>query len=300
MKCLVTGGSGFIGSHLAHFLVEKGHEVVVVDKVSPLKPIKKVKYHRFCIKEIDKMDKFFDVDYVFHLAAQTSIPFSILNPAEVFAANLLGTINVLELCRLTKVKRLVFSSTSAVYGEINKPPLREDMPTQCLNPYSQSKLSAEKIISLYHSLYGIPAISLRYFNVYGENQAHDNPYCPVISIFLEQKRKNLPLTITGDGSQKRDFINVKDVVRANYLAAFTKDESCLGQVFNIGSGKCISIKEIADLISSDQKYIGKRKAEIDFSLANISKAKRLLGFTPSISVHDWINNDTNLPAPVEY
>jgi UDP-glucose 4-epimerase len=185
----------------------------------------------------------------------------------------------------------MYSSTSSGYG-MNSYPNVETQPDDCLNPYSASKVAAEKFCKMYTDLYGLKTVVFRYFNVYGERSPVFGQYAPVIGIFLKQKNEGQPLTIVGDGSQRRDFIHVKDVAAANILAA-TADipEEYYGQVFNIGSSDSISIQEIANLISDDQVYIPKREGEMETTFANIDKAKEILGWTPKINVSDWIREN---------
>ena len=230
---------------------------------------------------------FTDVDYVFHLAAESRLQPAIENPIEAVQKNCVGTATILQCAREAGVKRFVYSSTSSAYGN-NPYPNVETQPDDCLNPYSASKAAGEKFCKMYYDLYGLETVVLRYFNVFGERSPARGQYAPVIGIFERQSEAGESLTLVGDGSQKRDFIHVKDVARANYIAATASLDNHLGEVFNIGSGKNYSIKEIADTISSNQVNIPMRDGEMDTTLADITKAQSILKWNPEIDVLDWI------------
>ena len=291
-KVLVTGGAGFIGSNLVDALLEQGHMVVCVDNESASN--EEFYWNRDAINiKADVTDYkimrncMTDIDYVFHLAAESR-----LQPAiEAIVKNCVGTTTVLQCAREAGVKKVMYSSTSSGYG-MNSYPNVETQPDDCLNPYSASKVAAEKFCKMYTDLYGLKTVVFRYFNVYGERSPVFGQYAPVIGIFLKQKNEGQPLTIVGDGSQRRDFIHVKDVAAANILAATTDiPDEYYGQVFNVGSSNSISIQEIADLISNDQVYIPKREGEMETTFANIDKVKEVLGWTPKIDVSDWIREN---------
>ena len=294
MISLVTGGAGFIGSNLVDYLLEQGHQVVCVDNESA--DNNHFHWNDNAINiNCDITDYkglkncFTNVDYVFHLAAESRLQPAIKNPIEAVEKNCVGTAVVLQCAREAGVKRFVYSSTSSGYGN-NPYPNVETQPDDCLNPYSASKVSAEKFCKMYSDLYGLETVVLRYFNVFGERSPTRGQYAPVIGIFQRQKDSGEPITIVGDGSQRRDFIYVRDVARANYNAAtipFHKDY--LGQVFNVGSGKCYSIQQIADSISDNQVYIPKRDGEMDTTFADITKIEKVLGWNPEVDVIDWIN-----------
>ena len=294
---LITGGAGFIGSNLADQLLEMGHRVCVVDNeysdAHDQFYWNENTYNVNCdIRDYKTLKNcMHGVDYVFHLAAEARIQPAIKNPIEAVSINSLGTCTVLQCAREAGVKKVMYSSTSSGYG-LNPHPNVETQPDDCLNPYSASKVAAEKFCKMYTDLYGLKTVVFRYFNVYGERSPVFGQYAPVIGIFLKQKNEGQPLTIVGDGSQRRDFIHVKDVAAANILAA-TADipEEYYGQVFNIGSSDSISIQEIANLISDDQVYIPKREGEMETTFANIDKAKEILGWTPKINVSDWIREN---------
>jgi UDP-glucose 4-epimerase len=289
MKSIVTGGCGFIGSHLVDKLVELGHQVIVLDRVHPTYKNKGAQYYlqdlsnNYC----EFLHYFNGVNNVFHLASEVSIPYCVEKPNESMSNNVLSTMNVLECSRIHKVNKFIFSSTSAVYGNSLFLPSVETNPVECLNTYSISKYSGEQLCRMYYNLYGLKTIIFRYFNVYGERQHKTGQYAPVMSIFMRQKQNNEPLTIIGDGYQTRDFVHVSDVVTANVLAS-QKDVDRYGEVFNVGTGLGTKIEDIADLISSYQIKIAERPGEVLHSRADISKIKNIFGWNYSKNVLDWI------------
>lgn len=289
MKSLVTGGSGFIGSNLVNKLIEIGHDVIVLDRVHPKLKNKHATYYLQDLSEryTKYVHLFESVDNVFHLASDVSIPYCVENPNESMANNTISTLNVLECSRIHNVSKFMFSSTSAVYGNTFFIPSFETNQVQCLNTYSISKYTGEQLCKMYYDLYGLKTIVFRYFNVYGEGQHKTGQYAPVMSIFSNQKSKGEPLTVIGDGHQTRDFIHVSDVVLANILAA-QKELKIYGEVYNVGTGVGIEIKQIADLISSYQISIEERPGEVLHSRASIDKIKNDLGWNYSINVLDWI------------
>jgi len=293
-KSLVTGGCGFIGSHIVDYLMYLNHDVVVVDNHSAdndeFYERPGVEYHREDITDYSAMSAVMEgVDYVFHLAAESRLQPAIKNPIDAVTRNCVGTTVLLQAARNACVRRFVYSSTSSGYGN-NPAPSVETQPDDCLNPYSASKVAAEKFCKMYTNLYGLDTVCLRYFNVFGERSPTRGQYAPVIGIFDRQKAAGEPLTIVGDGSQKRDFVYVGDVARANYLASIMPLKGHNGEVFNVGSGKNYSIQEIADLISPEQKYIPKREGEMETTLANIDKIRSVIGWKPEVDVLEWINN----------
>ena len=294
MISLVTGGAGFIGSNLVDYLLSKGHEVVCVDNESAECNDKFYWNPNAINVKADVTDYkamknvFTGVDYVFHFAAESRLQPAIKNPIEAVYKNCVGTTTVLQCAREAGVKRLVYSSTSSGYG-FNPSPNIETQPDDCLNPYSASKVAAEKFCKMYSDLYGLETVVLRYFNVFGERSPTRGQYAPVIGIFQRQKDAGEPLTIVGDGTQRRDFIYVGDVARANELAALmpgVKDH--LGEVFNVGSGINYSVQEIADAISDNQTYIPKRDGEMETTWSNIDKVNKVIGWKPEVDVLEWI------------
>lgn len=296
MKSLVTGGAGFIGSNLVDALIKLGHEVIVIDNESAESNEEfywnsQAKNYKYNICDYKNTRPLYDgVDYVFHLASEARIQLAILNPIESVYNNCVGTVTVLQCAREAGVKKVVYSSTSSAYGK-NVPPCVEDMKEDCLNPYSISKVSGEKLCTIYNNLYGLGTIIFRYFNVYGERQPLKGHYAPVVGLFLRQKKNKEPLTIIGDGEQRRDFTHVSDVVQANILAATVDvDDKFYGQLYNVGCGKNYSINEIANAISDNQINIPPRIGESRITLANNSKLKDVFGWEPKVNLMDWIEN----------
>ena len=295
MISLVTGGAGFIGSNLVDYLIQQGHEVICVDNESAECNDKFYWNDKACniigdITDYDFIKNCFkDVDYVFHLAAESRLQPAIKNPIEAVYKNCVGTTTILQCAREAGVKRFIYSSTSSGYG-FNPSPNVETQPDDCLNPYSASKVAAEKFCKMYSDLYGLETVVLRYFNVFGERSPRRGQYAPVIGIFDRQRLSGEALTIVGDGTQRRDFIYVGDVANANLIAAeATLDKKYFGQVFNIGSGINYSVQEIADAISDNQTYIPKREGEMETTWSNIEKASEVLGWKPEVDVLEWIN-----------
>ncbi len=295
---LVTGAAGFIGSNLVDYLLDKGHQVIAVDDESAnndnfywndksINVKGDITDYAFMKNVISR-----NVTYVFHLAAESRLQSAIDNPIEAVRKNSLGTTVMLQCAREAGVKRFIYSSTSSGYGN-NPWPNDETQPDDCLNPYSASKVSGEKFCKMYYDLYGLETVSLRYFNVFGERCPTKGQYAPVIGIFERQKEEGKSLTIVGTGEQRRDFVHVKDVARANYLASIMPikkgGHDYGGEVFNVGSGKNYSIKEIADAISDNQVFLPKRDGEMDYTFANIDKITSVLGWEPEVNVMDWLN-----------
>ena len=297
MISLVTGGAGFIGSNLVDYLLKQGHTVVSVDNESA----NNEKFYwthengmalnvKGDITDYKFMKNVFTgVDFVFHLAAESRLQPAIENPIGAVEKNCVGTTVMLQCAREAGVKRFVYSSTSSAYGN-NPYPNVETQPDDCLNPYSASKAAGEKFCKMYTDLYGLETVILRYFNVFGQRSPTRGQYAPVIGIFQRQKEAGEPLTLVGDGSQKRDFIHVEDVARANYIAATAELGDHIGEVFNIGSGKNYSIKDIADVISDNQIFIPKRSGEMETTLADITKVESVMGWKPEIDVLEWIKS----------
>lgn len=291
---VVFGGAGFIGSNLVDELMAQGHEVLVFDnfsegKMSNLERWKnneRLSVVRGDIRDFDLVKRVVDhKEWVFHLAAMSRIQPSITDPLLAFSQNYMGTANVLEACRQAGVKRVVYSASSSAYGLKNPLPNTEDMPTDCLNPYSLSKKGGEELCELYHRLYGLSTVSLRYFNVYGPRHQEEGSYATVIAVFRRQKRLGQPMTIVGDGDQRRDFTFVGDVVRANIMAAMNYEANGL---FNIGTGTNYSINQVAEMIMGDKMNIPPRPAEARLTLASIKKAREVLGWKPNVSLQEGL------------
>jgi UDP-glucose 4-epimerase len=291
MNCLVTGGAGFIGSNLVDKLIDLGHNVICIDNESAecheqfyWNP--KASNYKYDICDYDKIENLFNgVDYVFHIASDARIQPAILNPKKSIQSNAIGTANVLELSRLAKVKKFVYSSTSSAYGKKSILPNIETQASDPLTPYSAAKVFGENLARVYYNLYGLETVSLRYFNVYGDRQPLKGQYAPVIGLFLKQYHEGKPLTVVGDGSQRRDFTHISDVVQANILASEIKDG--FGEVYNIGYGSNYSILDIANMISNDIKFIPSRVGEVQETLASNSKFKDLTGWMPKVSLIEW-------------
>jgi UDP-glucose 4-epimerase len=289
MKVIVTGGAGFIGSNIVDKLVELGNEVVVIDNESATSNDffyhnDKATYFKYDIAEYDLIRPLFDnTDYVFHLAAESRIQPTIENPLLAVRTNVQGTATILQCARESGVKKVMYSSTSSAYGR-NTPPLVETMPDDCLNPYSVSKVSGEKICHMYTELFGLQTIVFRYFNIYGPREPSKGPYAPVVRLFLRQKEDGEALTIVGDGQQRRDFTHVSDVVNAN-IKAMKSD--CTG-LYNIGTGKNHSVIDLARMISDTVKFIPQRMGEAKITLADNSKAQKELHWEPKVQLEDYI------------
>lgn len=290
---LVTGGCGFIGSHIVDRLVEEGHRVRVIDDLSALENSEfyyneKAEYWKKDISKDDCSDIFNNADWVFHLAARSRIQPTVKSPGECFEVNVVGTQRVLEWSRIAGAEKFVYSSTSSLYGHQNSIPFNPNMPADCLNPYSMSKWMGEQICKLYDQLYGFNSTTLRYFNVYGPREPLKGQYAPVVGLFKRQNREGKPMTIIGDGTQKRDFTYISDVVNANILAASANLKG--HRVYNVGTGKSISINHLAGLIGENIVYTDKRPAEVYETLADIKSTVRDLGWKPVVELERVIND----------
>jgi UDP-glucose 4-epimerase len=297
MKALVTGGAGFIGSNLVDRLLDMNWEVIVIDNESAECNEKfywndKADNHKLDICDYEFTRELYDgVDYVFHLAAESRLQPAIKNPINAVTKNAVGTCTVLQCAREADVKKVIYSSTSSAYG-LNKYPNYETDPNDCLNPYSVSKVAGEELCKLYTRLYGLKTVIFRYFNVYGERSPTTGQYAPVIGIFLRQKNVGKPLTVVGDGEQRRDFVHVQDVANANVMASLANlEDQYYGQVYNIGSGENISILEVANIISNNYIHIPPRDGEAKTTLACIDKAKNTFGWEPKLNIRNWIEEN---------
>jgi UDP-glucose 4-epimerase len=299
MRSLVTGGAGFIGSTLVDTLLELGHKVICVDnEYSDVHEQfywnDKAENVRGDIRDLPLMKSLMkDVDYVFHLAAEARIQPAIENPINAVSINSLGTCTVLQAARECGVSKVLYSSTSSGYG-MNPYPNVETQPDDCLNPYSVSKVNGEKLCKMYTDLYGLKTVIFRYFNVYGERQPLRGQYAPVIGIFLRQRDAGEALTIVGDGEQRRDFTHVKDIVKANVMAAIANpDEEAYGQVYNVGTGTNYSVNEVADMVSDNQVHIPARRGESRITKANNQKIYHTFGWTPDVNLEEWVTAQVN-------
>lgn len=293
MRAIVTGGAGFIGSHIVDALVKNGDEVICIDDQSA--PQNSTFYWnpsatniRADVRDKDLRIYYSNVDVVFHLAARSRIQPTVNNPAECFSVNVMGTQEVLESSRLSGVKRVVYSASSSYYGHASIPPFVESAPKGCATPYSLSKWQGEEICDLYAKLYGLSTVSLRYFNVYGPREPIRGEYAPVMGLFKRQKESCEPMTIVGDGEQRRDFTHVEDVVRANLLAA--ENINATGP-FNIGTGTNYSINELADMIGRHRIYVPERVGETRVTLANVTRAREELKWEARINLKDYLNEN---------
>tara|TARA_B100001123_G_scaffold449333_1_gene614249 strand:- start:2740 stop:3651 length:912 start_codon:yes stop_codon:yes gene_type:complete len=293
MKCLVTGGAGFIGSNLVDRLIDDGHEVVIIDNLSTGKKENINPKAKFYNRDISKGNFnshpngiFEGVDVVFHTAALARVQPSIDDPVEFDKVNVGGTLAVLKASVDAGVKRFVYSASSSAYGSTDKLPQKETDPTDPLSPYGVQKMVGEIYCTMFPKVYDIETVSLRYFNVYGERQSLEGAYCLVMGIFAQQRLRGEPMTINGDGNQRRDFTYVGDVVDANIRAA-TSDKVGNGEVINIGNGENRSVNQLANLIGGNRKH---REPVIEpfATLANNKKARELLGWKPTMVLEDWV------------
>ncbi len=296
MKSVVTGGAGFIGSHIVDRLLDMGHRVDVIDNQSATCHEEfyfrmGANYHCLNINDPNTASLYEGADYVFHLAAEARIQPSFENPRLTVETNINGTNKVLDYSRQAGVKRVVFSSTSSSYGTINPIPLKEHMPTECNTPYSITKVAGEGFCKIASKIHGLDTITLRYFNVYGERQPTKGQYAPIIGLFQKQVSEGNPMTIVGDGEQTRDFTHVSDVVEANILA-MESDEEFKGDIFNIGTGKNYTVNEVARMVGGKFafcKQLPERKGEARHTLADNKKARQILNWEPKVRLEDWIS-----------
>lgn len=295
-RCLVTGGAGFIGSNLARRLLDEGAEVVVLDDLSTGRASHLPTASGLTLIAGDLRthaalpELVAGSDFIFHLAAQVGNVKSIERPLDDAGVNILGSVRLLDACRGTGIERLVYSSSSAIFGEATRLPVDEDHPQRPASFYALSKLTAERYALLAHALWDVPAVCLRYFNVFGLPM-EDNEYTGVISIFFRRLAAGLPLTIYGDGSARRDFVHVEDVVTANLLAGIAAPP---GAVYNIGSGCGATVRELAETMCAvTGRWPGieqapARAGEVRDSQADIGRARRELGFQPQWTLRDGL------------
>jgi len=311
MKVLVTGGAGFIGSHLVERLVHEGTEITVLDNLTTgreenLKRViteDNIHFVRGDIRDPEIVSRCLKgVDRVVHLAAIASVSYSSKNPAETHDVNIEGTLNILRACKEHNVAKMIYASSCAVYGEPVFLPVTENHRLSATSPYAQSKISAEAYCKLFREEHGLSTVCLRAFNVYGARQ-HNSDYGGVITHFMSQLSKQRPPIIYGDGEQSRDFIHVDDIVQA--LMEVLRSPNGTSRTYNLGSGKATSINQVArileHLFGNDELrpiYAGERAGDVRHSQADISKAKRELGFEPLISLEEGlgklVRSETNL------
>lgn len=294
MKILVTGGAGFIGSHLVDYLISLNHYVCIVDNLSTgrLQNVnKKASFYQMDIADPKLIELFLDKrpEIVYHLAAQISVPESIKDPLTDAQTNITGTLNLLDACRIYNVKKIIYSSSAAVYGNASQLPITEESPIMPVSPYGISKYTVECYLKIYAMLYGLNYTILRYANVYGERQ-NSGTEGGVVAIFADKLSKSVSVEIYGDGEQTRDFIYVKDVVSAN-IAALTNGNN---DVFNIGTGRKNSINVVYNtmkrILNTYQPpiYAKKRSGDLRDSYFNIEKAKKLLIWEPEYLIYEGL------------
>jgi len=295
MHFAVTGGAGFVGSHLVKLLVEEGHEITVIDNLDKGKKenlasvINKIKFQKMDIRDYESMKKILkNVDGVFHQAALTIVQDSFTRPEEYFDVNVHGTENIFKLANENKFK-VVYASSSSVYGHKQKMPIEENMERKPINPYGQTKLECEYLFEKYSKLGG-SIIGLRYFNIFGKGQTIE--YAGVITKFIERLKEGKAPIIFGKGSQIRDFISVNDIAKANLMAMNCNESNLL---VNIGSGKAISILELANMMIKiagtelNPTFTKSLQGDIEKSHADISLAKKSFGWKPEITLQEWLN-----------
>ncbi len=295
MRCLVTGGNGFIGSNLVDRLKSLGHKVLVIDNLSATSNenfyySSDVVSYRADITDYRRTRELYNgVDYVFHLAAESRIEQTLANPSLCMKTNVEGTTNVLQCAKEAFVKRVIFSSTSAIY-EGNYLPQAESDPENCLNPYSMSKFLGEKLCKYYSDF--VDTVSLRYFNVYGPREPTKGHYAPVVGLFLRQAANGENITVTGDGLQRRDFVHVDDIVEANIRAMQYKEE-LKGTILNVGTGVNISILDLAKFVSDGKqiiRHIPARKTEAKYTLACTKKLQRFFNWYPQKEIVNYVKD----------
>lgn len=295
MKAIVTGGCGFIGSHMVDRLAEEGLDVIVIDNLSSgsLKNIEhhknnpRVQFHHHDISNYISINSLFkDVDWVFHLAALADIVPSIERPFEYHNSNVNGTICVLEAARKNKAKRFIYAASSSCYGIPDKYPTNESAEIRPQYPYALTKYLGEEYCMHWQQVYGMNITSLRFFNVYGPRARTVGTYGAVFGVFLAQKLAGKPFTVVGDGKQTRDFTFVTDLVNTCFVAA--KNENCSGEIMNVGSGNSYSVNRLVELLGGEKIHIPKRPGEPDCTFADIAKIKKLLGWKPKISLEEGV------------
>ncbi len=294
MKVVVTGGKGFIGSHLALEMRDLGHTVIVIDDESAEEndefyEFEGIEYHTKSIVDRSTASLYKGAEIVFHAAAKARIQPSVSKPGSAFETNVLGTQAVCEFSRDAGVRRIIYSASSSCYGKVNKPPFAEDMKVDCQTPYSLSKWMGEEVCRLYSNLYDLESVILRYFNVYGPREPKKGHYAPVIGLFKRQLAAGMPHTIVGTGKQKRDFTYIDDIVDASVLAVDIDAIYSYGEVFNVGTGISTSIMDVSKMIGGPHVRVADRVGESQETLADISKARAILKYSPKHSLKNTIN-----------
>ncbi|MDD5560568.1 MAG: SDR family oxidoreductase [Candidatus Omnitrophica bacterium] len=293
-KAIVTGGAGFIASHLVDKLLEEGYFVLVLDNFSTGRPDnlkhhkenKNLKIERADITDFVRISPYFKgVDQVFHLAALADIVPSIVNPSGYYRSNVDGTFNVVEAARLNGIKKLVYAASSSCYGAPDAYPTKEAAEIRPQYPYALTKYLGEQLVLHWGDVYKLPVISLRLFNVYGPRSRTSGTYGAVFGVFLAQKLNNKPFTVVGDGRQTRDFVFVTDVANAFFMAA---NSNCQQEVMNVGSGNTYSVNRLVELLGGEVKYIPKRPGEPDCTFADTAKIKKLLGWKAGVSFEEGV------------
>jgi UDP-glucose 4-epimerase len=286
-KCVVTGGAGFVGSHLCAHLVREGAVVVSVDTKDSTIP--EVTSYHADIRDAQALCEVVNgATYVFHLAARVSVPESVDMPHEYFETNVMGTLNVLEAARKASTPpRVVLASSAAVYGDQTVPSVHEGLQPLPKSPYAETKLISERMAALWHSLYGLETVSIRPFNIYGPGMSSEGAYASAVGIFLARSREGKPIVITGDGEQTRDYVHVADVVRG-YIAAATSEKVGHGEVINIASGIGVTMNAVAKQIGGEVAYTAPRPGDIRHSRADITRARELVGYAPQVSLEEGI------------
>lgn len=289
-KIIVTGGAGFIGSHIVDALILDGHEVHIVDDMSAGKEENinpKAVMHRVDIRDKEKLIPIFKgAKYVFHEAAVPQVQYSIEHPVETNDINVNGLLNVLEASRVNKVKRVIFASSCSVYGDQDRLPIVESMAPNPISPYALHKYIGEEYMKLYSQIYDVETVCLRYFNVYGPRQSVDGSYPLVIARFLDLRKQGKKLIVVGTGENTRDYVNVSDVAHANLLAMNSENVG-KGEVINIGTGYQASVNKIAELVGGEVEHIAPR-LEPKSLQAGILRAKELLNWEPKVTLEEGI------------
>lgn len=293
-KAIISGGAGFIGSHLAEELIKSGFKVIVIDNFSTgrIENLNKIVNNKnlIVVKEdvanFERIKKYFkSCGYVFHLAALADIVPSIVNPLGYHHSNVDGTVSMLEASRLSKVKKFIYTASSSCYGIPDRYPTDEEAPARAQYPYAFTKYAGEQYVMHWAKVYKMPYVSLRLFNVYGPRSRTSGAYGAVFGVFLAQKLAGKKFTIVGDGSQARDFVFVKDVARAFKMAALARVKN---EIFNVGSGNPQSINKLVDLLKGEKTYIPKRPGEPDITHADIRKIERMIGWRPEVSFEEGV------------